>query len=155
MAVLLLAACAASPPAAVLRDARVPMTSLVDWTPARLLGRWTEAAHLAPAGRAPCAPGGLEVASGPGGLHLNGRMCLAGRARILSGGLQQSGPGRFRAAGQEWWVLWADHGDRTMVLADPAGGFAMVLDKGRISPDRLEAARRILQFNGFDPGLLR
>lgn len=148
---LLLGACAAAPPAG-LRNPAVPVRSLAGYDLNQLEGQWHEVAHLAPPGTAACEPGGLVVQPG---LAMTGRLCLAGRAVPLAGTAQAVGPGRFRLAGREVWVLWADHGGRTLVLGDPGGGFAVVLDRGRISPDRLAAARELLDFNGFDPRLLR
>ncbi len=149
---LVLAGCAAVPPAGGLHDPGVPVRSLAGYDLNRLAGPWHEVAHLAPAATPACPPGGLTV--GPG-LAMGGRLCLGGRAVAMGGQAVVQGPGRFALAGRSFWVLWADHGDRTLVLGDPAGGFAVVLDRGRISPDRLAAAREVLDFNGFDIALLR
>lgn len=153
---LALGACMAPPPSASLRDPGTRMSSLVNWVPEYTIGLWRQQAQLMPPGQAVCTPRWLEVGQDANGrLRADGQLCLAGQARRLTGPLLQVGPGRFEIAGQVFWVLWADHDKRTMVLGDPAGRFALVLDKGQISPDRLEAARRILDFNGFDPRLLR
>lgn len=149
---LVLAGCAAPPPAAGLRDAGVPLRSLAAYDLNRLAGDWQQVAHLAPAASPGCGAGGLRVAPG---LGMAGQLCLAGRPVALSGAAQATGPGRFRLAGRAFWVLWADEGNRTLVLGDPGGGFAVVLDRGRISADRLAAAREVLDFNGFNTALLR
>jgi apolipoprotein D and lipocalin family protein len=48
-------------------------------------------------------------------------------------------------------VLWVDDGFRTAAVGDPAGRFAWVLDRQPAGgADRIEAARRMLAFGGFD-----
>ncbi|MDF1727027.1 MAG: hypothetical protein P1U53_04665, partial [Sulfitobacter sp.] len=68
-----------------------------------------------------------------------------------------AGPGRLAKPyaeteqDREVWVLWTDADYRTVVLADPGGSFAEIWDRStEPSPDRLAAAREILDFNGFD-----
>ena len=67
------------------------------------------------------------------------------------------GPGRLAVDGfaEPWWLIWADDSARTAVLAAPSGTFAVVLDRGRIAPDRLRAAREVLAFNGYAVSALR
>lgn len=48
-------------------------------------------------------------------------------------------------------VIWVDEGFRTAAVGDPAGSFAWVLDRNtQGGADRIEAARQVLAFNGFD-----
>ena len=73
----------------------------------------------------------------------------AGTARI-----RDDGNGRLSVSGPpgDLRVLWADADDRTLVLARPDGGYAVVLNRTpTIAPDRLRAAREILAWNGVTP----
>lgn len=140
-----------------MRDPGVPVRSLAAFDPGRLAGDWSEVAHLAPPGTAPCAPGRLAIRPGGAGLRLDGALCLGGVAQPVAGRAVPSGPGRLAVSGfaEDWWLIWADDGARTVVLAAPSGAFAVVLDRGRIGPDRLAAAREVLAFNGYAVAGLR
>jgi apolipoprotein D and lipocalin family protein len=157
VALLLLAGCAAAPPALVMRDPGVPVRALAAFDLTRLAGDWAEVAHLAPPGAAPCAPGRLSVRVEGGALRLDGRLCLGGASRPVAARAVPVAPGRLALAGQpeDWWLIWADDSARTAVLAAPSGAFAVVLDRGRIAPDRLRAAREVLAFNGYAVSALR
>ena len=156
-ALLLLAGCAVAPPLVAMRDPAVPVRSLAAFDLTRLAGDWAEVAHLAPPGAAPCAPGRLAVRADGGALRLDGRLCLGGLARPVAARAVPVGPGRLAVDGfaEPWWLIWADDGARTAVLAAPSGAFAVVLDRGRIGPDRLRAAREVLAFNGYAVSGLR
>lgn len=144
-------------PEAAMRDPAVPLYSMAGLDPARLTGRWHEAAHLAPPGTPPCAPGRLEVRQSGAGLHLSGSLCRAGRAMPIHAPARLLGHGRMQPEGEAeaWWVLWADYDNRTLVLASPSGAFASVLDRGRLSGDRLRAAAQMLSYNGYRSDWLR
>lgn len=76
-------------------------------------------------------------------------------APTMSGALTLTGPGRMRATGSAapLWVLWVDEGYRTVVIGTPDRSFAHILNRGgEIAPDRLKAAREILDWNGYDVG---
>jgi apolipoprotein D and lipocalin family protein len=83
--------------------------------------------------------------------------------RRYDGRADISGPGRLRLAGAdpaglgaEWWVLWVDDGYRTLVVGTPSGAFGMILNRtADLPPDRLRAAREVLEWNGYDLGQLR
>ena len=148
LAILLLLGACARPgpdPAASFRAAATPISSMVFFEQSRLEGGWVEAAGY-PLRRG-CAPGAVTFSGG--GTSLDGPACylpLAGRQALAA-----AGPGRLSAAGVAYWVLWVDADYRTAVLGTPAGSFAAVLNRGGpIPPDRLEAARRVLAFNGYD-----
>lgn len=154
---LLVAACAGPAPRALMRDPAVPVRSLAAFDLGRLAGDWAEVAHLAPPGTAPCAPGRVSVRPEGAALRLDGVLCLGGVARPLAAQAVPAGPGRLAVSGlaEPWWLIWADDGARTAVLAAPSGAFAVVLDRGRIAPDRLAAARQVLAFNGYAVSALR
>ena len=71
-----------------------------------------------------------------------------------------TGPGRirtkWRAKTEEFWVLWVDEGFRTAVVGTPSGAFGWIMEKnmGPTPPDRLNAAREVLSFNGYDTSKL-
>jgi apolipoprotein D and lipocalin family protein len=154
---LALVACAAPAPTLLMRDPAVPVRSLAAFDLGRLAGDWTEVAHLAAPDTGPCAPGRLTVRSDGAALRLDGALCLGGVRRPISARAVAVGPGRLAVSGfaEDWWLIWADDGARTAVLAAPSGAFAVVLDRGRIGPDRLAAAREVLAFNGFAVSALR
>lgn len=156
--VLLLAACGGGPSGEVrLRDPAVPVRSIAGFEPVRMAGDWAEVAALNAPGSPGCAPGRLSVRPAGNALQLEGTLCLGGRAERISARAVPSGPGRFAVSGQaeDWWVIWADWDMRTLVLAAPSGRFGVVLDRGRIAPDRMKAAREILAFNGYTVSALR
>ncbi len=111
----------------------------------RLAGRWQQVAGFGPEGA--CKPGGVEIS--PGGQAL-WRLCLSGAEVKGNAPMKPTGPGRFDVGGQEWWVLWADGDYRTLVIGTPSGRFGFILNRGRISSDRLVAAKEILDWNGYD-----
>ncbi|MCU0815307.1 MAG: lipocalin family protein [Cypionkella sp.] len=150
-----LAACASAPPPApegAFRAAGAPIWSNAQLDQTRLTGRWDQVAGF---GAGDCRPGGAEVSGRPGALAVAARLCLGGREARISGPLEVVGPGRFRVAGQEWWVIWADYDYRTLAIGTPSGQFGFVLNRGRSLPqDRLRAAAEIFDFNGYDAGQL-
>ena len=141
---LALAACAPQPPGGY-RNAAVPIRSIALFEQSRLDGDWTEVAGYP---LRPGCPGG-SIAIAGGGSQAEARGChlpLQGGVRLTP-----SGPGRFTAGGVEVWVLWVDADYRTAVLGTPGGGFGAVLNRGGPIPeDRMAAARRVLEFNGYD-----
>ncbi len=72
-----------------------------------------------------------------------------------------TGQGRYTlrhgdGAMRDLWVLWVDEGFRTAVVGNPAGDFGWVLDRHPTGgADRINAAREILDFNGYDISQLR
>ncbi|RYH01934.1 lipocalin [Salipiger sp. IMCC34102] len=156
--ILLLAGCAASDPAPVaeaptrgFRDASVPVASAALFDPDRFAGDWQVVARYPDADD--CAARSVSYARvTPTQLTLR-EDCADGSQR--AGRARHAGPGRLQLSpdlgGGARWVLWVDEGYRTAVLADPQGTGAWILDRGAaIPPDRLAAARIVLDFNGFD-----
>ena len=68
------------------------------------------------------------------------------------------GQNRWRLTGKEsrdLWVIWVDDDFRTAAIGTPDGSYAWILDrKSEGGTDRLQAAREILEFNGYDTGRL-
>ena len=51
----------------------------------------------------------------------------------------------------ELWVIWADEATRTAVIVTPDGRTAAILDRNaKGGADRIEAARQVMDFNGYD-----
>lgn len=110
---------------------------------ARLDGRWDQVAVL---GAVTCAPGAVTFSAGA--TRVDSNLCGAPR---YSGAISPAGPGRLAVGGAAWWVLWVDTDYRTMVVGTPSGSFGFILNRGGVvPPDRLAAARQVLQFNGYD-----
>jgi apolipoprotein D and lipocalin family protein len=154
---LALSACAApAPPTAVFRKADVPIYSAAAFQPAQIAGRWNQVAGYQVTARGKCGTSGLEFRPAPGGLAVDGILCLNGIERPVSGFATPNGPGRLAVEGQEdWWILWVDSGYRTLAVGTPSGRFGFVLDRGGAAADRLTAARDIFDFNGYVAGALR
>jgi apolipoprotein D and lipocalin family protein len=121
-------------------------------------------ADFADAGAPACRAGGVLVE--PGGattLGLKADLCLGGQRTNYGGEARVSGPGRLMLTGAdpagigaEWWVLWVDADNRTLVVGTPSGGFGMILNRTPdLPPDRMRAAREILAWNGYDLARLR
>jgi apolipoprotein D and lipocalin family protein len=155
--ILLLAACAApEPPKPVFRSASAPIWSAAAFQPSQIAGRWQQVAGFQAAARGSCSAGGLEFRPAPGGLAVEGVLCLNGVEQAVSGLATPKGPGRLAVEGQEdWWILWVDSGYRTLAIGTPSGSFGFVLDRGAAAGDRLAAAREIFDFNGYVAGALR
>lgn len=162
-ALLLLAPLAAcgrppeAPPALSFRDRTRPIASTTRGGPADLAGEWVISmifpseqgfgANLRAGSRTTIIANSDEdvtwtVHSPPGDL-----------ARVMVG-MRLVGPGRYSMPAQpapELWVLWTDDDFRTAVVGTPDGSFGWIMDRpGEASPDRAEAARRMLEFNGYD-----
>lgn len=165
IAALLLAALAgcAKPaaPVAVFRDTTTQIYSNAVLDPARLQGDWRQVGAFAG------GAGGCEGGQVSFGAPQNGRMavsadlCLDGARQRFRGEAAIAVPGRFVLAGAEgalaepWWVLWADHDNRSLVIGTPSGRMGFVLDRGRMPGDRITAAREILDWNGYALSRLR
>jgi apolipoprotein D and lipocalin family protein len=151
---LALAGCVAAPVAppeqAVFRTAGAPFASSTRFDAARMAGDWRlVAAFSGRVGRLP--PVGLRLAAVSGGIEVarGGWVWPEGRYGV-------TGPGRLvRDGGPEVWVIWVDDDFRTAVLGSPDGRLGFILDRGRISADRLRAAREILAWQGYDMTQLR
>ena len=146
---LLLAACGreAPPPTpaaevASFRAAGAPIASTTRGTPADLAGDWVVSAAYP---GAPLAAGGTAVTVTPGpGPSAVWAFPDQTVATVLTA------PGRYEGRAR-LWVLWVDDDFRTAAVGTPDGRFGWIMDRpGSASPDRTEAARRMLQFNGYD-----
>ena len=150
---LLIAGCAAKPPASMaFRDAGAPIWSAAAFQPGGVAGTWRQVADMRTSGS--CKAGAVEITPEGQGLRLAGTLCIAGRAEAVSGTAPLVGPGRLRVKGEDWWVIWVDVGYRTLAIGTPSGRFGIILDRGAIPADRLNAAREIFDFNGYRTDVL-
>ncbi|WP_457648203.1 lipocalin family protein [Profundibacter sp.] len=129
------------------RDASARITSVALFDPALFAGEWVVVATYDPAlcrVRADITPQGFDWVE---------RNCNGDENHSLA---PVTGPGRFTPKGgahkgREHWVMWVDQTYRTAVIGSVDGRFAMVLNRDRhIPPDRMQAAREILDWNGYD-----
>lgn len=138
---LVLASCAPQAPEGFLKPGAV-MRSIADFRQSGLDGQWIEVAGFP---RARCTPGSVDFSQD--GTRTSAASCFL---PMPSGAVTPSGLGRFTVGGQEYWVLWVDADYRTLVLGTPSGAFGAVLNRGGpIPPDRMRAAERVLDFNGY------
>ncbi|WP_294982188.1 lipocalin [Tabrizicola sp.] len=145
---MLLAACVAKPASApAFRAEGTPIWSAAAFQPGQVVGTWIQVADFRTSGS--CGAGAVEITPEAAGLRLAGTLCLAGKAEKVSGLAPLVGPGRLRVKGEDWWVIWVDVGYRTLAIGTPSGRFGILLDRGEIPADRLEAAREVFDFNGY------
>ena len=151
---LLLAGCGGLGEAPGYRDPEAPIAATTRFEPAEFAGTYYVFAAFVAEGQAPhalpvtyawdSASENFDVGGGPG----------APEARFAP--LEVIKPGRLRPVGRsgvedEIWVLWTDADYRTVVISDRAGSFGQILDRNPGgSPDRIAAARDILDWYGFD-----
>ena len=141
---LVITACA---PVTGYRDASVRITSVALFDPALFKGDWVVVAAYDPA---LC---GVRAGITPHGFYWFERNCNGEENHSIA---PVTGPGRFTPKGgahkgREHWVMWVDQTYRTAVIGDVDGSFAMVLNRDQhIPPDRMQAAREILDWNGYD-----
>lgn len=143
-AALALAGCAAKPPPVVpadipLRNAAAPFGGTSRFVADRFAGPWETVACL---GR--CDRQVTYAAAGPLYLAQSGSGQRA--YRVEAPGILRSDRGEDTLV-----VMWVDEGFRTAAVGDAAGRWAAILDRSRApAADRFDAAREILDFNGWD-----
>lgn len=151
----LLAACAPTTRPGGLRDPGTAISSNASFDAARFADVWHVAATYGDEAR--CGPlAETWVPTGPGAFRVTGTRCGPQGARAFAAGARVTGPGRIARGEEELWVLWVDADYRVAVIGTPSGRFARVLSRTpQVRPDLMEAARRVLRFNGYDPAGLR
>lgn len=168
VALVVLAACAKPLPNEevgglfeVYRDTSVTIASKALFEPAKYLGTWYEVARYP----VPFEVGCVGVTAEYGDLG-NGVISVKNTCRsedgsvrsVIEGTATVVGPGRLKVAfpsvpfgAADYWVLWTDETYRTAVVGAPNGRSGWILNREpAIPPDRLKAAREVLDFNGYD-----
>lgn len=158
----LLASCAPVPPVfPVYRDTTAPISSKAVFDPVAYAGVWHEVARYPVPFEANCARATAEYSLRPQGdlsvLNICRNSDGSERSRIV-GRANVVGPGRLKVqfdgipfVSADYWVLWVDDGYRTAVVGAPDGKSGWILNRDpEIPTDRLNAARDVLEFNGYD-----
>lgn len=144
------------------RDTTVPLTSSTRFDPARFQGRWYEIE-----GTSPVIHGGGCVSSVFQFVSARPEVFDGQSAdpscpvsedsnfqRMLYQPFRYEGLGRFKSTKSfidEYWVLWVDEDHRTMAIGTESGRFGYILNRtSTLRADRLQAAREVLAFNGYD-----
>ena len=149
-ALVVVASCATTAPSGVtgIRDQGTSMSSIALLDYKRTQGLWHEVAGYPLV--AGCRPATIGMT-----IEITGSNCFL---PVPRGGtsLTPTGSGRLKLAnGSELWVLWVDADYHTLVIGDPAGRFGAILNRDVIiPPDRLNAAKEVLRWNGYDLGKL-
>lgn len=162
--VLLLAGCATQESGglfSVYRDTEAPIASKAVFEPDRYVGLWYEVARYPVPFEAGCVGVTAEYGLREDGLLSVLNICRnpdgSERSRI-EGSAEIVGPGRLQVrfpsvpfVAADYWVLWTDETYRTAVVGAPNGRSGWILNRDpQIPPDRLNAARAVLNFNGYD-----
>jgi apolipoprotein D and lipocalin family protein len=154
LALVLMTACAAPPPPVQgFRDAAAPFASTQRFETGQFLGDWVQVAAFAAPGQAVSAERHLYRRATTGQIVAD----VTGADGVVQRRVYElTGPGRLRPVGlaegdEALWVLWVDEGFRTAVLGTPSGSQAFILDRSASpAPDRLRAAREILEWYGYE-----
>lgn len=126
--------------------------------PARYAGTWHEIARFPVPFQDGCRSATATYTMRADGTLAVMNRCDTGQGtREIAGNVEIVGPGRLKLRlngmrfAADYWVLWVDDDYRTAVVGHPSGRAGWILARSpRISPDRLWAARRVLEFNGYD-----
>lgn len=154
-----LAACAPA-----YRDTSATIASAASFDPARYAGLWYEIASYPVAFQAGCTDTRARYTpAGPGVLAVRNTCLRDGAVDEIDGTARVVGPGRLEVrfgsvpfARAPYWVLWVAEDYRSAVVGVPSGRAGWILHRDPVMPaDRLEAARRVLAFNGYDLSALR
>ncbi|WP_108482655.1 lipocalin family protein [Oceaniglobus ichthyenteri] len=160
----------APPPGALFsgyRDTSVQMSSNALFDPARYAGTWYEVARYPVPFQRGCVGTTAQYDLRADGTLSVVNTCregtLDGPIKRIEGAARLVGPGRLEVKfdsvpflSSPYWVLWVDEGYRTAVVGVPSGRAGWILNRDPvIPPDRLAAAREILDFNGYDLAHLR
>jgi apolipoprotein D and lipocalin family protein len=134
------------------------MTSMAVFDPARYAGEWYEiASYQVPFQQGCTNTRAVYTAQDDGTFEVLNRCTKDGRETQIGGAAWVVGPGRLKVqldgvpVAADYWVLWVDEGYRTAVVGTPSGRAGWILNREpQIPPDRLAAARSVLEFNGYD-----
>lgn len=146
---------------AVYRDTDAPISSQAVFDPQRYLGLWYEVARFPVFFEEGCVGVTAEYGLRDDGLLSVLNICRnpdgTERSRI-EGTAEIVGAGRLKVhfpsvpfGAADYWVLWTDADYDTAVVGAPNGRAGWILNRTpEIRADRLNAARDVLKFNGYD-----
>ncbi len=145
----------------VYRDTEAPISSKAVFEPERYLGVWHEVARYPVPFEAGCVGVTAEYGLRDDGLLSVLNICRnadgSEKSRI-EGTAEIVGPGRLKVrfpsvpfVAADYWVLWTDEDYRTAVVGAPNGRSGWILNReATIRADRFNAARDVLEFNGYN-----
>ena len=145
----------------VYRDTTVPIASKAIFDAERYLGTWYEVARYPVFFERGCVGVTATYGQNPDGTISVLNTCKAPDGSVTSrieGSAEIVGPGRLKVSfpsvpfgASDYWVLWVDEGYRTAVVGAPNGKSGWILNRDpQIPTDRLNPAREVLDFNGYD-----
>ena len=145
----------------VYRDTTVPISSKALFESERYLGTWYEVARYPVPFEAGCVGVTAEYGALSDTTISVKNTCRRedGSVRsVINGEAEIVGPGQLKVrfpsvpfGAADYWVLWVDEGYRTAVVGAPNGRSGWILNRSPdILADRLQAAKEILDFNGYD-----
>ncbi len=124
----------------LLRNPTVPIGAISRFDPALFDGRWDV----------------VDTAGGAWDLRSFEVASASTEWRDTSAGaITQLAPGIFKidyanGASRTLWIVWIDPDHQTAAIGDPDGRFGFVATRpGRARADQVEAARQVLDFNGY------
>lgn len=153
--VLLLAACSTGS----YRDQDVTIASKAIFEPAKYAGTWYEIARFPVPYEKGCTKTTATYTPMSNGDFGVVNTCVEnGVERQIEGSATVVGPGRLQVSFQSvpfvkapYWVLWTDEDYQIAVVGVPSGRAGWILNRTpEIRADRLQAARQVLEFNGYD-----
>ncbi len=145
----------------VYRDTDVPISSKAVFDVERYMGLWHEVARFPVPFQTGCVGVTAEYALKDDGTVSVLNICRnpdgTEKSRIL-GTAEPIGPARLEVRFTsvpfvvgDYWVLWTDEDYQTAVVGAPNGRSGWILNRTpTIRADRLQTARDILAFNGYD-----
>ncbi|SDW16670.1 lipocalin family protein [Litoreibacter albidus] len=162
LGLLVLAACAPQPVFVPdgFRDTNVAITSSTRFDAKRFAGDWTVIESFEQTPRE-VAISRITFRAEAGGYRYIPQAAISPLAQDAEGAVWPLlSVGQFGRlvpeAGDPIWVIWVDEDHRTAALGTPSGRFGMIINRTKtLRSDRLNAAREILAFNGYDLTKLR
>ncbi len=158
LVVALLGGCLQAPAPVAYRDPAAVISSTTAFDPARFQGDWQVVGAFG-AGAA-CGVLAESWVIENGAFTVRGTDCAGGRTRGFATRARLVGPGRLlratRGGEEALWVLWVDGDYRIAAIGTPSGAFGRIMARpGVARADLTEAARQVLDFNGYDLSQLR